>query len=81
MRDIENTYLQLEDADDSAINDLLGHSITCRIAVGPQAGRKAFTRQTVPAREEDDDRPSLAKTAGFSLYAGVAAKAHQRRKL
>ena len=37
--DIENSYLQLETPDDSAINDLLGHSITYRIAVGPQAGR------------------------------------------
>jgi len=81
VRDIENTYLQLEAPDESAINDLLGHSITYRIAVGPQAGRKAFTLQTVPAREQDSDNGNLAKTAGFSLHAGVDAKAHQRRKL
>ena len=81
VRDIENSYLQLESPDDSALNDLLGHSITYRIAVGPQAGRKAFTLQTVPAREQENDNPNLAKTAGFSLHAGVAAKAHQRRKL
>jgi len=37
--------------------------------------------QTVPAREEDLDNSQLAKTAGFSLHAGVAAKTHQRRKL
>ena len=94
VRDIENTYLQLEEPEESAINDLLGHSITSatapallsaslqsyRIAVGPQAGRQAFTLQTVPAREPDHDDPNLAKTAGFSLHAGVAAKAHQRRK-
>jgi len=43
VRDIENSYLQLEALDDSVMNDLLGHSITYRIAVGPQAGRKAFT--------------------------------------
>jgi len=36
VRDIENTYLQLEPPDESAMNDLLGHSITCRVAVGPQ---------------------------------------------
>ncbi|MBS1270793.1 MAG: hypothetical protein MAG794_01761 [Gammaproteobacteria bacterium] len=52
-----------------------------RIAVGPQAGRKAFTLQTVPARQEDSNHSSLAKTAGFSLHAGIAAKAHQRRKI
>lgn len=50
----------------SALNDLLGHSITYRIAVGPQAGRKAFTLQTVPVREEDGANSKLAKTAGFS---------------
>ena len=81
VRDIENTYLQLEASDESALNDLLGHSITYRIAVGPQAGRKAFTLQTVPPREEEKDNSTLAETAGFSLHAGVAAKAHQRRKL
>jgi len=81
VRDIENTYLQLSAPDESAINDLLGHSITYRIAVGPQAGRKAFTLQTVPARQKDRDNSQLAKTAGFSLHAGVAAQAHQRRKL
>jgi len=31
VRDIENTYLQLESLDDSALNDLLGHSMTCRM--------------------------------------------------
>jgi len=34
---------KLEALGDSAINDLLGHSMTYRIAVGPQAGQKAFT--------------------------------------
>jgi len=80
VRDIENTYLQLDPPDESAMNDLLGHSITYRIAIGPQARRKAFTLQAVPAREQENDNPNLAKIAGFSLHAGVAANAHQRRK-
>lgn len=37
--------------------------------------------QTVPAREEYSNNSNLTKTAGFYLHAGVAAKAHQRRKL
>jgi hypothetical protein len=45
------------------------------------AGRKAFTLQTIPAREEDKEDGKLAKASGISLHAGVAAKAHQRRKL
>jgi hypothetical protein len=35
----------------------------------------------VPAREDNDDNSQVAKANGFSLHAGVAAKAHQRRKL
>ena len=80
-RNIENSYLQLEAPDDSAINDLLGHSITYRIAVGPQAGRKAFTLKTVPARQDNDDNSQVAKANGFSQHAVVAPKAPQRHKL
>ncbi len=71
VRDIEDSYLQLESSDESAINDLISHSITYRIAVNPQAGRKAFTLQTMPALEEDSENSKLAKTAGFSLHAGA----------
>ena len=81
VRDVENSYLQLDAVDESAMDDLLGHSITYRIALGPQAGRKAFVLQTVPAREESSNHPRLARANGFSLHAGVAANAHQRHKL
>ena len=37
------------------MDQLLGHSITYRIAVGPQAGRKVFTLQTLPACDEPFD--------------------------
>ena len=39
-----------------------------------------FTLQTLPASEEPFDGP-VGQVAGFSLHAGVAAKAHQRQKL
>ncbi len=65
----------------SALNDLLSYSITYRTAVGPHAGRKAFSLQTVPPREESHQDSRLAKVSGFSLHAGVATQAHQRRKL
>jgi len=51
VRDAENGYLTCDrvDADpDSPMNQLLGSSITYRIAVGPQQGRKVFTLQTLP---------------------------------
>lgn len=77
---MDNSYLDLEPKDESPMDTVLGHAITYRIAVGPNAGRKVFTLQTVAAM----DMPShcrLAKLDGFSLHAGVATEAHQRRKL
>ena len=59
---------------------LLGHSITYRIAVGPQAGRQVFTLQTLPASGEPFD-DGIGKVGGFSLHAGVAARADERKKL
>jgi hypothetical protein len=41
-RDDESSYLSLDLQDDDAMNQLQGHSITYRIAVGPQQGRKVF---------------------------------------
>jgi hypothetical protein len=54
------------------MDQLLGHSITYRIAVGSQQGRKVFTLQTLPACDADDlYTDTVGKTAGFSLHAGV----------
>jgi hypothetical protein len=78
-RDAENSYLALEPDDDDAMVQLQGHSITYRIAVGPQQGRKVFTLQALPP---DDDSPCgsdrVTKESGFSLHAGVSTDAHQR---
>lgn len=63
------------------MDQLRGHSITYRIAVGPQQGRKVFTLQTLPDERDADEAPAVGKVAGFSLHAGVAAKANQRDKL
>jgi hypothetical protein len=81
-RDIENSYLALDAADEDPMQTLQGHSITYRIAVGPQAGRKVFTLQTLPAGDQQDQLgDAVGKVAGFSLHAGVATKAHERTKL
>jgi hypothetical protein len=42
-RDAENSYLTGDAVDGGQMDQLLGHSITYRIAVGPHAGRKVFT--------------------------------------
>jgi Putative transposase len=62
------------------MDDLLGHSITYRVAVGPRAGQKVFSLQTVPAREEGA-RKSAAQYAGFSLHGGIGVEADERGKL
>jgi hypothetical protein len=81
-RDAENSYLAGDTADDDSMAQLLGHSITYRIAVGPQAGRKVFTLQTLPTCEpEDSFGDRVGQVAGFSLHAGVAARADERQKL
>ena len=42
-RDAENSYLAGDAMEAGPLDELLGHSITYRIAVGPHAGRKVFT--------------------------------------
>ena len=60
-----------------------GHSssITYRIAVGPQQGRKAFMIRTI--RPLDRPYPGVERVAranGFSLHAGVSCEGHQKEK-
>jgi len=79
-RDAENSYLVDDELELGAIAQLQSSSITYRIAVGPQRGRKVFTLQTLPGSDEPFD-DGVGKVAGFSLHAGVAARADQRQKL
>jgi hypothetical protein len=68
-RDAEHSYLALEGLDEVPMEQLRGHSITYRIAMGPQQGRKVFTLQTLPDERDADDAPAVGKVAGFSLRA------------
>ena len=71
----ESSHLSL-DREDTALDSLLSHSITYRIALGPRAGQKAFTQQSLPATSRrEPDKAFLASADGFSLHAGVAAGA------
>jgi len=65
---------------DEPMQGLLAHSISYRIAVGPRAGRKVFTLQTLPPGDEGSGAGS-GQVGGFSLHAGVAARADEREKL
>ena len=80
-RGAENSYLASDAVSGGPMDQLLGHSITYRIAVDPQAGRKVFNLQTLPACEPDEFADTAGKVSGFSLHAGVAARAPERKKL
>jgi len=80
VRDDEAAYLSMDTDDDDPMQSLIGHSITYRIATGPRQGRKVLTLQTLPA-VDDPFTTCVGYVAGFSLHAGVAAKAHERAKL
>ena len=78
VRDAGNSYLTAEgvNADNEVpMDQLLGSSITYRVAIGPQQGRKVFTLQTLPDCEAEN---TLAKrhdsshfrTAGFHCQTG-----------
>lgn len=65
------------------MNAIVGASITYRLALGPNAGRKALTLHTVPADDDKTTQPNelVSRQGGFSLHAGVACRSNQRKKL
>ncbi len=81
-RDMENAWLA-GDGPSGALDDLIGHLITYRIAVGPRAGQKLFTLQMVPPRPPglEVDPNGAACAGGFSLHASEDIAPHQREKL
>ncbi len=82
-RGSEDVWLAADAAGSGPLDDLLGHSITYRIVVGPRAGQKLFTLQTVPARLHglEGDHNGSARAVGFSLHAGIDIQPGQRAKL
>ena len=81
-REEGSSYLTLDGLEDDPLQDIHSHSVTYRVAIGPQKGRKVITLQTIPPQSEPSpDNARVAKLNGFSLHAGVAARGHQRRKV
>jgi hypothetical protein len=52
-RDAQSASLSELALDEEPMQGLLAHSITYRIAVGPRAGRKVFTLQSLPPGDEE----------------------------
>ena len=82
QQDAESAWLDLDPAEDTdAMPQILGSSVSYRIAVGPQQGRKAFMIRTIrPLDRPDPGLERVAKANGFSLHAGVSCEGHQRDK-
>jgi len=66
---------------DASLDHLQAASVSYRIAIGPQAGRKALALYSVPPLEKTPNNPLLARLAGFSLHAATVCEAHQRSRL
>jgi len=80
QRDIDNTFLNLPIDDEDSVLQLQEASVSYRIAIGKDAGKKVFSLQTLPSKDLDN-YGQLAKIAGFSLHAGVFADINQPDKL
>ena len=74
------TYLADTDAD-HALTPLQAASCTYRIALGPRAGQKVLSLQTLPSRAAPSSQALCANAHGFSLHAGVRCGADQRKAL
>jgi len=81
-QDSENAWLDLDPVEDNdAMPQILGSSVSYRIAVGPQQGRQAFMIRTIrPLDRPDPGLERVAKASGFSLHAGVSCEALQKAK-
>src|SRR5689334_1973444 len=71
------TYLAQAESD-RALTPLQAAACTYRIALGPHAGQKVLSLQTVPSRAADSQQPGCVNAHGFSLHAAVRCGAHQR---
>ena len=76
-RDAKNSYLMGEDLESGPMAQLQGASITYRIAVGSQQGRKVFTLQTLPATEEAPCNPVAQNRSGGEIIGDILTIAHK----
>jgi len=77
----ENQDFQLEIPDEDTLGRLQQSSVTYRFATGPRKGKKALVLKSVQDGDHSSRSGLVAKNSGFSLHAGVAAKADERDKL
>ena len=66
---------------DSAMTPLQSAACTYRIALGPRAGQKVLTLQSVSSFEAQPTQQRCVSEQGFSLHAEVRCAMNQRNKL
>ena len=66
---------------DTAMSPLQSAACTYRIALGPRAGQKVLTMQSVPSFDAQDTQIRCANQQGFSHHAEVRCAMNQRNKL
>ncbi|MGB9277012.1 MAG: transposase, partial [Terrimicrobiaceae bacterium] len=76
----DRTYLAEADRE-SALLPLQAASCTYRIALGPRAGQKVLSLQSVASPDKSSTPDLCAKLHGFSLHAAVRWGADQRKEL
>ena len=76
----DSAFLTDSAGGDDGLDALQMRSITYRIATGRDVGRKVVTLQTLPG-DPGSLEGEAGKVGGFSLHAGVAAEAHESKKL
>jgi len=76
----DRTYLAEADSE-SALLPLQAASFTCRIALGPRAGQKVLSLQSLPSPDKPATPDLCAKLHGFSLLAAVRWRAERRQQL
>jgi Putative transposase len=76
----EGSYLAETDTN-GALRSLQGASCTYRIALGPRAGQKVLSLQSLPSRTMPSTPELRVNAHGFSLHAAVRWRADQRLEL
>ncbi len=81
IKDEDSDKFQLPISDDDAFTRLQASSVTYRFAMGPRKGQKAFVLRSMSDEDHNSRSGLVVKSSGFSLHAGVSAKATERDKL
>ena len=76
----EGSYLAETDSD-GALRSLQAASCTYRIALGPRAGQKVLSLQSLPSQARPSAPELRVNAHGFSLHAAVRWGTDQRKEL